>query len=79
VPATSIGLGGAPMFTQTANGSATLGVPTAQDPLGMHIERDGDIRRLVVDGRTPEELCPNSRRSGRKMASSCRPTSLPRV
>ncbi|CAB3783255.1 outer membrane protein assembly factor BamC [Pararobbsia alpina] len=58
VPATSIGLGGAPMFTQTANGSATLGVPTAQDPLGMHIERDGDIRRLVVDGRTPEELWP---------------------
>jgi outer membrane protein assembly factor BamC len=58
VPATTIGLGGAPMFTQTANGSATLGVPTAQDPLGMHIERDGNIRRLVIDGRTPEELWP---------------------
>ena len=58
VPPTTIGLGGAPMFTQTANGSATLGVPTAQDPLGMHIERDGDTRRLVIDGRTPEELWP---------------------
>jgi outer membrane protein assembly factor BamC len=58
VPPTTIGLGGAPLFTQTANGSATLGVPTAQDPLGMHMERDGDIRRLVVDGRTPEELWP---------------------
>ncbi len=58
VPATSIGLGGAPLFTQTANGSATLGVPTAQDPLGMHIERDGDVRHLIVDGRTPEELWP---------------------
>ncbi|RKP46653.1 outer membrane protein assembly factor BamC [Pararobbsia silviterrae] len=56
VPATQIGLGGAPLFTQTANGTATLGQPTAQDPLGMHIERDGDTRRLVVDGRTPEEL-----------------------
>ena len=22
----------------------------------MHIERDGDRRRLVVDGRTPEQL-----------------------
>jgi outer membrane protein assembly factor BamC len=58
VPATTIGLGGAPLFTQTANGSATLGVPTAQDPLGMHIERDGDVRHLIVDGRTPEELWP---------------------
>ena len=58
IPATQVGLGGAPLFTQTANGSATLGQPTAQDPLGMHIERDGETRTLVVDGRTPEDLWP---------------------
>ncbi len=75
VPPTTIGLGGAPMFTQTANGSATLGVPTAQDPLGMHIERDGDVRRLVVDGRTPRNSGLNSRRSGARTVSPCRPTS----
>jgi uncharacterized lipoprotein len=39
-------------------GNATDGVPSAQDPLGMHIERDGDRRWLVVDGRTPEQLWP---------------------
>jgi outer membrane protein assembly factor BamC len=58
VPPTQIGLGGAPMFTQTGNGASTIGQPTAQDPMGMHIEKDGDTRRLVVDGRTPEQLWP---------------------
>lgn len=58
VPPTQVGLGGTPIFTQTSTGTATIGQPTAQDPLGMHIERDGQTRRLVVDGRTPEELWP---------------------
>jgi outer membrane protein assembly factor BamC len=57
-PPTNLALGGAPTRNVTAAGNATEGVPNAQDPLGMHIERDGDHRWLVVDGRTPEQLWP---------------------
>jgi len=57
-PPPTITLGGAPKRAVTAAGNTTLGEPTAQDPLGMHIERDGDRRWLVVDGRTPEEVWP---------------------
>jgi outer membrane protein assembly factor BamC len=55
-PPTNLALGGAPTRAVTAAGNSTEGVPNAQDPLGMHIERDGDRRWLVVDGRTPEQL-----------------------
>ena len=57
-PPANLALGGAPTRAVTAAGNATEGVPNAQDPLGMHIERDGDHRWLVVDGRTPEQLWP---------------------
>jgi len=57
-PAPTLALGGAPKRAVTPAGNATLGQPTAQDPLGMHIERDGDRRWLVVDGRAPEEVWP---------------------
>lgn len=57
-PPSNAGLGTLPPRATTAAGNATDGVPTAQDPLGMHIERDGDRRWLVVDGRTPEQLWP---------------------
>lgn len=57
-PPTSAALGGAPARNVTAAGNASEGVPNAQDPLGMHIERDGDRRWLVVDGRTPDQLWP---------------------
>lgn len=57
-PPTSLALGGAPQRAVTAAGNATEGTPNAQDPLGMHVERDGDRRWLVVDGRTPEQLWP---------------------
>lgn len=57
-PPANLALGGAPTRNVTSAGNATEGVPTAQDPLGMHIERDGDHRWLVVDGRTPDQLWP---------------------
>jgi outer membrane protein assembly factor BamC len=57
-PPANLALGGAPTRAVTAAGNSTEGVPNAQDPLGMHIERDGDRRWLVVDGRTPEQLWP---------------------
>jgi len=56
-PPTAV-FGGAPKRAVTPAGNATLGQPNAQDPLGMHIERDGDRRWLVVDGRTPEDVWP---------------------
>ncbi|RQU84611.1 outer membrane protein assembly factor BamC [Burkholderia cenocepacia] len=57
-PPTNAGLGTLPPRATTQAGNATDGIPSAQDPLGMHIERDGDRRWLVVDGRTPEQLWP---------------------
>ncbi|KAF1029466.1 MAG: hypothetical protein GAK40_00503 [Burkholderia plantarii] len=57
-PPTNAGLGSLPTRAVTAAGNATEGQPNARDPLGMHIERDGDRRWLVVDGRTPEQLWP---------------------
>ncbi|ACR29516.1 outer membrane protein assembly factor BamC [Burkholderia glumae] len=57
-PPTNAGLGSLPQRAVTAAGNATEGQPNAQDPLGMHVERDGDRRWLVVDGRTPEQLWP---------------------
>ncbi|QGZ61267.1 outer membrane protein assembly factor BamC [Paraburkholderia acidisoli] len=51
-------LGGATQRTVTAAGNATLGVPNTQDPLGMHVERDGDRRWLVIDGRVPADVWP---------------------
>ncbi|CAB3789680.1 Outer membrane protein assembly factor BamC [Paraburkholderia caffeinitolerans] len=57
-PPPSVTLGGAAQRTVTSAGNATLGVPNAQDPLGMHVERDGDRRWLVIDGRTPDDVWP---------------------
>jgi len=57
-PPANLALGGAQQRAVTAAGNSTEGQPNAQDPLGMHIERDGDRRWLVVDGRTPEQLWP---------------------
>lgn len=57
-PATNSGLGTAPVRAVTAAGNETEGQPNAQDPYGMHVERDGDRRWLVVDGRTPSQLWP---------------------
>lgn len=57
-PPTNAGLGSAPQRALTPAGNATEGQPSAQDPYGMHVERDGDRRWLVVDGRTPEQLWP---------------------
>lgn len=57
-PPAGLALGGAPQRAKTQAGNLTEGVPSAQDPYGMHIERDGDRRWLVVDGRTPEQLWP---------------------
>jgi outer membrane protein assembly factor BamC len=51
-------LGGTAARTQTPQGNLTVGVPSTQDPLGMHVEVDGDRRWLVVDGRTPDQLWP---------------------
>jgi outer membrane protein assembly factor BamC len=51
-------LGGGTERALTPAGNATLGVPTAQDPYGMHVERDGDRRWLVIDGRTPDQVWP---------------------
>src|SRR6201996_9041314 len=57
-PPANLALGGAPTRNVTAAGNLSEGVPNAQDPLGMHIERDGDRRWLVVDGRSPDQLWP---------------------
>lgn len=57
-PANTAGLGGAPTRAATPAGNATEGVPNAQDPYGMHVERDGNHSWLVVDGRTPDQLWP---------------------
>jgi outer membrane protein assembly factor BamC len=57
-PPPQLALGGAPKGTVTAAGNTTIGTVTAQDPLGMHVERDGDRRWLVIDGRTPEDVWP---------------------
>lgn len=57
-PPVNVALGGAPQRAVTTAGNSTEGVPNPQDPLGMHIERDGDRRWLVVDGRTPDQLWP---------------------
>ncbi|MFX1762321.1 outer membrane protein assembly factor BamC [Paraburkholderia sp. A1RI-2L] len=57
-PPPTVALGGAAQRTVTSAGNATLGVPNAQDPLGMHVERDGDRRWLVIDGRTPDDVWP---------------------
>ena len=57
-PPAGAALGGAPQRAKTTAGNLTEGVPSTQDPLGMHIERDGDRRWLVVDGRSPEQLWP---------------------
>lgn len=57
-PPVNAALGGAPARNPTSAGNASEGVPSAQDPLGMHIERDGDRRWLVVNGRTPDQLWP---------------------
>ena len=57
-PPANLALGGAQARAVTAAGNATEGQPNAQDPLGMHVERDGDRRWLVVDGRSPEQLWP---------------------
>jgi outer membrane protein assembly factor BamC len=57
-PPAGTALGGAPQRAKTEAGNLTEGVPSAQDPLGMHIERDGDRRWLVVDGRSPDQLWP---------------------
>ncbi|CAB3643710.1 outer membrane protein assembly factor BamC [Trinickia soli] len=57
-PPVTAALGGAPTRNATAAGNSSEGVPNTADPLGMHIERDGDRRWLVVDGRTPDQLWP---------------------
>jgi outer membrane protein assembly factor BamC len=57
-PANTQGLGNAPKLATTPAGNTTEGLPTAQDPYGMHVEVDGDRRFLFVDGRTPDELWP---------------------
>ncbi|HEY3596458.1 MAG TPA: outer membrane protein assembly factor BamC [Paraburkholderia sp.] len=57
-PPVGAAFGGAPQRAATAAGNSTEGVPSTQDPYGMHIERDGDRRWLVIDGRTPEQLWP---------------------
>ncbi|CAH2792877.1 MAG: Outer membrane beta-barrel assembly protein BamC [Candidatus Burkholderia crenata] len=51
-------LGGAAPRSLTPAGNATVGVPTPQDLFCMHVERDGDRRWLVVDGRSPDQLWP---------------------
>ncbi|KMQ81049.1 putative transmembrane protein [Candidatus Burkholderia pumila] len=51
-------LGSTVARTKTPQGNLTLGVPTDKDPLGMHVEVDGDRRWLVVDGRTPDQVWP---------------------
>jgi outer membrane protein assembly factor BamC len=51
-------LGGTAARTPTAAGNLTLGVPSTQDPYGMHVESDGDRRWLVIDGRSPDQIWP---------------------
>ncbi|KND56469.1 putative transmembrane protein [Candidatus Paraburkholderia kirkii] len=58
VPPKINSLGGAAERSVTPAGNTTLGVPTAQDPYGMHVESDGDRRWLVVDGRSPDQVWP---------------------
>ncbi|WP_118179202.1 outer membrane protein assembly factor BamC [Paraburkholderia phosphatilytica] len=57
-PPTDAALGGAPQRATTTAGNKTFGMPNQQDPLGMHIERDGDRRWLVLDGRSPDQVWP---------------------
>jgi outer membrane protein assembly factor BamC len=57
-PPVGTAFGGAPARNKSVAGNLIEGVPSAQDPFGMHIERDGDRRWLVVDGRTPDQLWP---------------------
>ncbi|PPB83960.1 Beta-barrel assembly machine subunit BamC [Mycetohabitans endofungorum] len=57
-PSTTASLGGQPTRATTPAGNTTEGLPTAQDPYGMHVEQDGTRRWLVVNGRTPDELWP---------------------
>jgi outer membrane protein assembly factor BamC len=57
-PPADAALGGAPQRATTAAGNKTFGMPSQQDPLGMHIERDGDRRWLVLDGRSPDQVWP---------------------
>lgn len=57
-PPKTAALGGSPERNMTAAGNSSEGVPSTADPLGMHIERDGDRRWLVVDGRSPDQLWP---------------------
>ncbi|WP_347554034.1 outer membrane protein assembly factor BamC [Robbsia sp. KACC 23696] len=47
-----------PQMSITQDGAKTVGLPTAQDPLGMHVVKDSDQQWLIVDGRSPEELWP---------------------
>lgn len=57
-PPATAALDGAPTRNTTTAGNLSEGVPSQADPLGMHIERDGDRRWLVVDGRVPDQLWP---------------------
>lgn len=47
-----------PQMSVTQDGNQTLGLPNAQDPLGMHVSQDRDQHWLIVDGRSPQELWP---------------------
>lgn len=47
-----------PQMSVTQDGNQTLGLPNAQDPLGMHVAQDRDQHWLIVDGRSPQELWP---------------------
>lgn len=55
-PIAAVGTG--PQMSVTPSGGKTIGVPSANDPYGMHIAEDRTQRWLVVDGRTPEQLWP---------------------
>jgi outer membrane protein assembly factor BamC len=57
-PPKDAALGGVPDRLPTPSGNLTVGVPSQQDPLGMHIEHDAKQSWLVIDGRTPEQLWP---------------------
>jgi len=47
-----------PQMSVTQDGNQTLGLPSAQDPLGMHVSQNRDQHWLIVDGRSPQELWP---------------------
>lgn len=47
-----------PQMSITQDGAKTIGLPTPQDPLGMHVVKDSNQQWLIVDGRSPEELWP---------------------